>query len=267
MIDCLLTESRCFRVSRPASPIGIVVHSTGADNPWLKRYVQPSKTDPDREKLLRILGYNANGNSWNRDMGKSAHYMIGKLIDGTVETVRLLPEEICAWGSGSGKKGSCNYNPTAHIQFEICEDALTDENYFNACYRAAVRLCADICRRRGWEASVILSHREAARRGLASNHADVDHWLKKYGLTMNDLRADTDRLLHPEPTPSVGDEVSFIGLRQYRNANALIGRSAKPCRAVIRQIWRPGKARHPYLLKGPSVNGWTDAGSFLTHAP
>ena len=55
MIDCLLTESRCFRVSRPASPVGIVVHSTGADNPWLKRYVQPSKTDPDREKLLRIL--------------------------------------------------------------------------------------------------------------------------------------------------------------------------------------------------------------------
>jgi hypothetical protein len=197
IIECLHTESKCYKAAQKANPVGIVVHSTGANNTSLKRYVQPSKSDPKYSSLIQIIGKNSNGNSWNRSVNKAVHYFIGKKYNGEVGIAHVLPEEYCAWGVGKGKKGSYNYNPTAHIQFEICEDNLKNETYFKACYNAAVSLCADICRRWGWEADVIVSHAEAHKKGFASNHSDIDHWLKKYKMTMNDFRNDVDALLHP----------------------------------------------------------------------
>ena len=36
---------------------------------------------------------------------------------------------------------------------------------------------------------VVLCHAEGHRRGIASNHADVMHWWKKFGVDMDDFRA------------------------------------------------------------------------------
>ncbi len=258
MITCLHTDSRCYQAAQEAIPVGIVLHSTGANNPYLKRYVQPSKNAPDREALLALLGENRNGNHWNRDVTKSVHYIIGKRADGVVDTALIIPENFCAWGVGKGNKGSFNYNPTAHIQIEVCEDALKDKNYFLSCYAEAVALCADICRRHGWEADVIFSHKEAHKLGYASNHEDIDHWLKKFGYTMEDLREEVDILLHPDKIIDVGDSVEFVGTKQYTNANKLLGKKATPCRVTVLQIYQLGKSRHPYLVKGSGVYGWVD---------
>ncbi|MBQ7779265.1 MAG: N-acetylmuramoyl-L-alanine amidase [Clostridia bacterium] len=205
IIECMHTQSRCYGKKRQAiKPVGIVVHSTGANNSSIKRYSQPSDNDPRRSELLSLIGVNKYGNHWNRSAtSKAVHYFVGKLADGTVGVVQNLPEDIAAWGSGKGKNGSYNYEPTGHIQFEICEDNLKNKEYFDAVYRAAVELCADICRRYGWKSSVIVSHREAHAKGYASNHSDIDHWLLKFGLTMNDFRSEVDKLLTPkkEETP------------------------------------------------------------------
>ncbi len=258
MIECLHTDSRCYKAAEPSFPIGIVVHSTGVNNPNLKRYVQPSKADPNYDELIKVIGKNANGNSWNRDVTKSTHYIIGKRADGVVDTAHILLEEFCAWGVGKGKNGSYNYHPTSHIQFEVCEDGLTNEAYFLACYKEAVALCADICRRHGWEADVIVSHKEAYKLGYASNHTDIDHWLKKFGYTMETFRRDVDRALHPALAPTVGDTVQFVGTKQYTNSGKLTGKKATPCEAKLLQIYQLGKSRHPYLVKGSGVYGWVD---------
>ncbi len=206
VITCMHTQSRCYGVKRKsAKPIGIVVHSTGANNPSIKRWSQPSDNDPKRGELLKLLGTNQYGNHWNRAAAsKAVHYVIGKLADGTVATVQNLPEDIACWGAGKGKKGSYNYDPVAHIQFEICEDNLWGESYFRAVYKEATELCADICHRHGWDTSVIVSHKEAHAKGYGSNHADIDHWLKNFKLTMKDFRAEVQRLLDEmkiKPTP------------------------------------------------------------------
>ena len=200
IIECMHTQSRCYGKKRQAiKPVGIVVHSTGANNSSIKRYSQPSDNDPNRGELLSLLGVNKYGNHWNRSaVSKAVHYFVGKLADGTVGVVQNLPEDIAAWGSGKGKNGSYNYEPTGHIQFEICEDNLKNKEYFDAVYRAAIELCADICRRYGWKSNVIVSHREAHAKGFASNHSDIDHWLLKFGLTMNDFRNEVEKLLTPK---------------------------------------------------------------------
>ncbi len=200
LIECLHTNSSCYEDGKTAKQVGIVIHSTGADNTDLKRYVQPSGDDPRYDELISLIGKNTRGNHWNRSINKAVHYMIGELADGSIATVRTLPEIICCWGCGSGKKGSYNYNPTSHIQFEVLEDDLKDKTYFEKVYKEAAELCADICKRYGWDSSVIVSHKEAHKLGYGSNHADIDHWLKKFGLTMNDFRDEVDKLLAPKQT-------------------------------------------------------------------
>lgn len=196
VIKCMHTQNDCYKKGTVVTPVGIVVHSTGANNANIKRYSQPSGNDANRAELLNVIGTNPYSNSWNRSgVEKAVHYMIGKLADGSVGTVHNLPENYACWGSGKGKNGSYNYAPTAHIQFEVCEDNLASESYFKAVYKEATELCADICHRYGWSSSVIVSHKEAHAKGYASNHADIDHWLKKFGLTMNDFRAEVQRLL------------------------------------------------------------------------
>ena len=37
----ILTNNACYKAGRTIVPKGIMVHSTGANNPWLKRYVGP----------------------------------------------------------------------------------------------------------------------------------------------------------------------------------------------------------------------------------
>ena len=269
LIKCIHYDSKCYKTKggssakKPPNPVGIVVHSTGVNNPSLARYVQPSKSDPEYKNLLAVIGKNKYGNSWNRGVSKSTHYMIGKLADGSVATAQMLPEDISAWGVGRGKKGSYNYDPTMHIQFEICEDNLKDSDYFWSVYREAVELCADICKRYGWSESVIVSHHECYKKGYGSNHGDIDHWLKKYGLTMNDFRAEVKRILEPDKpiTPiAVGDKVDFIGTKQWSNSgkSTLLFKKAKPCVATVKQIYKPNSSKHPYLIKGSGVYGWVN---------
>ena len=226
LITCIHTQSRCYGAKRQsAKPIGIVIHSTGANNPYIKRYSQPSDNDAKWGELRALLGVNTYGNHWNTtSASKAAHYIIGKLADGSVATVQNLPEDIACWGVGKGNKGSYNYDPYAHIQFEICEDNLANADYFRAAVlNEAVELCADICYRHGWDAKVIVSHKEAHAKGYGSNHSDINHWLEWYGKTMNGFRQLVQDKLDEmrKPKTITLHTVSVDGLTEDE-ANALV---------------------------------------------
>lgn len=183
---CLFTKSDCYRAGRTIKPKGVMVHSTGADNPRLSRYVQPDDG---------LLGKNKNGNSWNRPgVDKCVHAFIGKLADGTVATYQVLPWDWRGWHAG----GKAN---NTHISFEICEDGLDDRDYFLQVYREAVELTAMLCREFDLdplEDGVVICHQEGARRKIASNHVDVEHWFHLHGKTMDDFREDVERELEDE---------------------------------------------------------------------
>ena len=180
-----LTENECFKVGKSMTPKGIMVHSTGANNPNLRRYV-----GPDDGKL----GLNPYGNHWNqfRPDGRQVcvHAFIGKIADGTVATYQTLPWDYVGWHSG----GAAN---NTHIGFEICEDGLDDKDYFAAVYKEAVKLCVYLCRKFDLNAKDIIDHSEGYKLGIAGNHADVGHWFKRHGKSMDDFRADVLDALEP----------------------------------------------------------------------
>ena len=183
----LLTENDCYQQGRSITPKGVMVHSTGADNPNLCRYVAP-----DDGRLGR-----PSSRHWNQS-GVSAcvHAFIGRLADGSVATYQTLPWTARGWHCGGKANGT-------HISFEICEDGLDDPVYFKKVYREAVELTAYLCQKFGFdplEDGVVLCHAEGHRRGWASNHADVLHWFPRFGKDMDDFRRDVaEKLKEAEP--------------------------------------------------------------------
>ena len=139
-LQCMMTNSTCYKQTRKMEVKGVLWHSTGANNPNLRRYVQPSANDPNYAQLMQLLGKNTGGNDWNHvERQAGLNCWIGKLADGTVTTVQTMPWNYRPWGCASGKNGSCN---NGWIQFEICEDALNDRDYFNKVYKEACEITA-----------------------------------------------------------------------------------------------------------------------------
>lgn len=186
----ILTNNACYKTGKTIVPKGIMVHSTGANNPWLKRYVWPDDG---------LIGKNENNNHWNQDKpgGRQVcvHAFIGKLSDGSIATYQTLPWNYRGWHCASGKKGSGN---STHISFEICEDNLTDATYFRKVFIEAVELCVYLCKTYGLNESNIICHSEGYKLGIASNHADVMHWFPRYDESMESFRASVKAKLQAE---------------------------------------------------------------------
>lgn len=184
IVQYFLTENPCYKTGRKIKPSGIVVHSTGANNPYIKRYVGPDDG---------ILGKNQYNNHWNKSSAtKCVHAFIGKVADGTVKIYQTLPWDHRCWGVGSGKKGSHN---ATHIQFEICEDGLNNEAYYNEAFNLAKELCAFLCAEYGIDPDNVVGHYESAAAGYGSNHGDPRNWQRKFGGSMDQFRADVKAML------------------------------------------------------------------------
>ncbi|MBR4017423.1 MAG: N-acetylmuramoyl-L-alanine amidase [Oscillospiraceae bacterium] len=228
IIKAHAVNNLCYIAAQKMIPKGIVVHSTGANNQYLRRYV-----DAPVE-----VGINQYGNHWNtaRPGGTKVcvHAFVGYDKDRQIRVAEILPLNICCWGVGSGKNGSYNYNP-AYIQFEICEDALEDKTYYNRVFGVAAEYCAELCEKYKIDVSQIVGHCEAYRQGYGSNHADPEHWMGKFGETMEDFRKRVSGMLQrrtegvknrdlsaPETTSiEKGDLVSIADNATYYNGTKI----------------------------------------------
>lgn len=233
---CMQTNSTCYKGTNKMTVKGVLWHSTGANNPTLKRYVQPSDTPDKRDTVtLAQIGKNAYKNDWNHiERQAGLNCWIGKLADGTVTTIQTMPWDYRPWGCGSGSKGSCN---SGWIQFEICEDGLTDKTYFNAVYKEACEITAYLCKMfnidpngtvnvNGVKVPTILCHQDSYKLGMGSNHSDVNHWFPKHGKSMATARKDVAALLAADksatstPVSTTGKTYSVVTkINKYATAS------------------------------------------------
>ena len=266
----MFTQNDCYKWNvqkgNNMTPYGLFLHSTGANNPWVKRYVGPDDG---------YVGKNSYNNHWNQPMSRQVctHGFIGKANNGEICSYQTLPWNFYGWHSGSGKRGNANY--MGYLGFEICEDGLTDPKYFNAVYKEAVELFGMLALKFNIkpEKPYIICHSEGHTLGIASNHGDVMHWFKKHNKTMDDFRADVakeiKRLKGEEEKPKeegtieVNEVVQFLGGSVYSNANATT--ASATAKAGPAKVTRTYNGKHPYHLihtdKQSRVYGWVDASS------
>lgn len=231
----ILTENACYKAGKTIVPKGIMVHSTAANNPYLKRYVGPDDG---------LLGKNQYNNHWNQDKpdGRQVcpHAFIGKLADGSIATCQTLPWNHRGWHAGGDANNS-------HLGIEICEDNLTDASYFNAVYQEAVELCVYLCRLYGLSEESIIGHYEGYQRGIASNHGDPKNWFSLHGKSMDSFRAAVKAALNKTENESsfrlaVGDVVEIrASATRYFPGGPLIPPWVKDTYHEVTQITASGK--------------------------
>jgi len=90
---------------------------------------------------------------------------------------------------------------------------MADAAYFALVYQEAVEVGAFLCDMFDYDPmadGVIIDHADGHRRGMASNHADVEHWFRRHGKSMATLRQDIADLLANsevlEPPSATPDE-------------------------------------------------------------
>lgn len=180
------TRNGAYVCGRQIAVKGIVLHSYGCAQP-----------DP------RVLA-----ERWDSpSAGACVHAHIGK--DEGIITLPCEEEKGRAargWHCGIGTSGSANntclsaeMTEPATIRYvggsnwiELGDGSNTKAHVF-ATYKNAVELFAEWCGYHGLNPladGVILSHREAHARGIASNHGDVEHIWSRFGLTMGQFRKD-----------------------------------------------------------------------------
>lgn len=179
-----------YRTFQDEGPKGLVLHSVGCAQPSALVFA----------------------NRWNQANYQVAVHAVLQ-PDGTV--YQCLPWNYRGWHVG----GSAN---NTHIGVEMtepacltygsggrftCSDLPAAKAHAKACYETAVLLFAKLCREYSLDPQkdgVIISHKEAAKRGVGSDHGDPEHLWNGLGLDYNmnkfrsAVKAEIDRQIAAE---------------------------------------------------------------------
>lgn len=187
----LCTESDCYKVGKTIAVKGGMLHSVGCPQP-----------DP-----------NVFRNIWNKSGANACvHAVVGK--DGVV--IQCLPFNMRGWhagGSGNNSLIGIEMTEPATIKYvggsqwiELGDGSVTKAHVL-ATYKHAVEFFAYIAKTYGFnplDSNCLMSHSEGHKKGVASNHGDVEHIWKYFGLSMDSFRVDVKNAM-------VGVNVDFGG--------------------------------------------------------
>lgn len=267
----IVTKNPCYTCGRTITVKGLMIHSVGCPQPKASVFAT----------------------NWNKaGVNKCVHAVLQ--ADGTV--LQLLPWNRRGWHCGSGGKGSGN---NTHIGVEMTEpdtikytggSSFVDLNpaatkeFVTKTYKTAVELFAYLCKQYNLNPladGVIISHSEGHKRGIASNHGDVEHIWNRYGLTMAQFRQDIKAAMggsgsvtaggqaqSPATTAPAapktirkGDMVTFTGGLVYKSSTAAQAAVTKNVTSTCEVTALNEKGTHPYHCisrDGKGVYGWVD---------
>lgn len=107
------------------------------------------------------------------------------------EVWQYLPWNHRAWHAG----GSAN---NFAIGIEMCEDLLHTKEFADKTIKNAAELFAFLCKEFNLDPMKdIISHKEGYKLGVASNHGDPEHWIGKFGYTMDTFRKMVYDIMNP----------------------------------------------------------------------
>ena len=190
IIQSICTQSDCYREGKTINVKGLMIHSVGCPQPKAQAFI----------------------NNWNKS---GANACVHAIVEPDGDVYQLLPWNHRGWHGG----GSSN---NTHIGVEMTEpdtikyvggatwqetgDGANTKAHVLATYKHAVELFAYLCTMFSLDPladGVIISHSEGHKRGIASNHGDVEHLWSKFGLTMEQFRKDIKETMVINDTDSL----------------------------------------------------------------
>lgn len=234
------TKNPCYTNKRTISVEGLTLHSDGCGQPsaevWFKKFNSASAN----KAVHGVIDANS-GDVW-----------------------QFLPWGYRAWHCG----GSCN---STHIGIEMGEsnyikytsgakftikDKAKAQAQAKTAYNSAVSLFAFLCNAYKLDPlgkNVILSHNEAGKKGMASGHADPEHYWKGLGLayTMDGFRLDVKKAMAPKTEPAPAPAVNGSYKVKITANNLNVRKSASALSAKVTVVHKGGV----YTIVEESPNG------------
>lgn len=210
IIKSILTKNDCYLTWRKITVKGLMIHSVGCNQPRAEVFIK----------------------SWNRPgVAKCVH----AFIEPSGKVYQTLPWNHRGWHAG----GSAN---NTHIGVEMTEPAhirytggsswedfnpTETKKHVLATYQTAVELFAYLCEEFNLNPlgdGVIISHSEGYKRRIASNHGDVEHMWRKFGLTMEQFRKDIKEAMDKKPPQENKPPTQLYRVRKsWEDAKSQIG--------------------------------------------
>lgn len=211
----LCTNSDCYKANKTIKVEGGMLHSVGCPQ-------------PDPNVFHRI---------WNKaGVNACAHAVVGK--DGVV--IQCLPWEHRGWhagGAGNDKLISIEMTEPATIKYvdgsqwiELGDGSNTKAHVLTT-YKHAVDFFAYIAKLYGFnplDSNCLMSHSEGHKKGIASNHGDVEHIWNRFGLSMDKFRKDVKNAM-------AGSTVNFGGSVSETNTSE---QAVKPLNGTLTVIYK-----------------------------
>ncbi len=172
-----LTQSGCYKAGKRITVKGLMIHSVGCPQPKAEVFMK----------------------NWNR---ADANACVHAIVEPDGDVYQLLPWDFRGWHCGGGANNThigvemtepATIKYTSGAAWTETEDGDNTKAHVLATYRCAVELFAHLCQQFHLDPladGVVISHSEGCKRGIASNHGDVEHLWSKFGLSMGQFRKD-----------------------------------------------------------------------------
>lgn len=188
-------KSDCYKAGKKITVKGIMIHSVGCSQPKAQPFI----------------------NAWNKARaGALAH----AIIEPNGNVYQLLPWEIRGWHGGgvaNDKYIGVEMTEPSTIKYisgsvwKETGDGKNTKKHVLATYEVAIELFARLCKTYKLDPikdGVIISHSEGYKRGIATNHGDVEHIWNKFGLTMEQFRKDIKKKMGSTDSKTFTSKVS-----------------------------------------------------------
>ena len=199
-----MTRNNCYVANKQITVKKLVLHSTAARGvmakDWFSRWNKPY---PELSRLVCVHAFVDDKEAW-----------------------QYLPWNHRGWHAG----GDAN---NFAIGVEMCEDRYHTKEFADKTVKNAAELFAFLCKKFNLDPMKdIFSHSEGYKLGVCSNHADPEHWITKFGYTMDKFRRMVADIMKAESAPNVMyrvivDEKQIMVLSTVEGAKAELTKLVK----------------------------------------
>lgn len=227
LINSIMTKNPYYTKPKKITVKGLMLHSVGCPQPNAKAFINTwNNANYKRACIHAFIDANSGDVYQTMPWNYRAPHSAGSANNSYIGVEMCEPSTIVYTGGSNWKDTSNGQNTKACVM---------------RTYASAVKLFAGLCKEFKLDPlgkNVIVSHSEGHKLGIASNHSDVEHIWKKFGLTMDQFRqdvkaamADTGEEAPKEPskekTPDVIYRVQVGAFSCKANADNLLSKLQK----------------------------------------
>ena len=250
-----ITNNMHYKNNRIINVKGLVLHSVGCPQPNPNVFIGQWNTATNKFLAQIVIGVDKAYEvlPCTRTKGKAVFcYHVGDANGWTIGAEMTEPSTI-------KYTGGANF---------IDLDPAKTKAHVMATYKNAVDIFAQLCKFHGLNPladGVILSHSECYKRGIGTNHGDVEHLWKKFGLSMDQFRKDVKFAMGNTVVTTPQTELSFKVKISIEDLNMRIGPGTNYDRikyvptgvyTIVEVNGKWGKLKAKQLYKGKYVDAW-----------